>query len=132
MHTEQTDENLNQFRSRFPRHLELDRAVYEYVFDMTNKRQCISGDVIRQKVQQLLTKTNEKLHADNKITLTFSEGWLHSFKKRWHLRYYKLHGESGYVNEDVVTKELAKLAEKSGCTSRSMFTIVTSLACFIR
>lgn len=37
---------------------------------------------------------------------------MHSFKKRWHSWYYKLHGKSSDVIEDDATKELPKLMEK--------------------
>lgn len=59
-------------------------AVYNFVWDVANKRRRISGDMNKQKVAFLAEKGNEKLleHQNQKTTLKNSRAWLKSFKRR--------------------------------------------------
>lgn len=47
---------------------------------MTYKRRCISRALFKQIAQYLASKVNEKIDANDKITLSFLESWLQSFK----------------------------------------------------
>lgn len=51
---------------------EFDCSVYDYFFDMANKRRSISGDLIRQNAELLDTEANVKLPAAKRVNLNFS------------------------------------------------------------
>lgn len=87
LETEQSHENLRQFRIRLPYHQELDHIVYDFVCDMANYQRCIFENLGKQNARELASTANEKSNANNEITLTFLEGQSHSFKKRWHLHH---------------------------------------------
>ena len=54
----------------------------------------LSGDTIKQKAKEF----SNSLGIPQKEWLSFSNGWLHCFKKCNHLKQFKCHGEAGSVD----------------------------------
>lgn len=100
------------FRRRGAKHVELERALYDWVCDMRNSRRCISGALIQAKAAQLAQKANERLSRDSQITIQFSEGWLARFKQRWSLKAFRLHGEAGDVDEANLDSQSEPIRQK--------------------
>ena len=108
----ESNRHHNQIRKTGPRNAELDRAIYNWVCDMRNSRKCVSGAMIREKASRLSQKVNEQMPDDEKINLSFSEGWLQKFKARWALKEFKLHGEAGDVEQSTIDNSIDKLRAK--------------------
>lgn len=112
LHTECFNSSQSKFRNRGVKYDTLDKELYNWICDMQHRRLCISGALIQSKAASLACEANKTLSDDCKISLVFSEGWLHKFKKRWGLRAFRLHGESGDVDDSVVDAELEKLQQE--------------------
>jgi len=80
----------------------LDSALYEW-FLLNQEKVPISGDMIKEKAQIFL----KQLYPDK--TMSFSNGWLESFKNRYKIKSYTKHGESGSVDLNNIAEALPLL-----------------------
>ncbi len=62
---------------------------------MWSKGVFISDALVREKGHRVLQDLNSKTTTDKQISMTFSNGWIESFKKRNKFRCFKSHGEEG-------------------------------------
>lgn len=92
----------------------LDRAIYEF-FVRYGKQKALHlwpFDEAKSNGTSGAMQCNKILSNDNKIDLSFSEGWIQSCKKMWNFRSFKLHCETGDVNNDAIDAGLPNLTEK--------------------
>ena len=82
----------------------------EWVHSRQLARQCITGDVIRQKAVRLQEKINYSRIEDSKLDMKFTVGWLSKFQKRWNLRSRRMDAESGDADMESVRDCLTSLA----------------------
>lgn len=92
-------------RKKPGKHPALEHALFAWVCDQASLRRMVNGPIIREKARRLQTLCNEKLPQHGQISMSFSEGWLWNFKRRWGLRSFKVHGEGG--DTDLNGAELA-------------------------
>lgn len=64
---------------------------------MISKKTPLTGDILKQKVEVFTLWMNMK-------EFKFSDGWIHNFKNRNDLKFNKLCGENGAVDDSVVAK----------------------------
>lgn len=95
------------YRRKYANHITLERALFDWVCNMRNSSCCISGNLISSKAFHLSKVSNECLPASKEITTLFTEGCLDNFKKRFCLRAFKVHRQTGDVhkNDMVVQRQ---------------------------
>lgn len=89
----------------------VEKSLFEWVCSKQSSRININGNIIRAKAAHLQALTNDRLPESERKVLTFSEGWLDNFKKRWGLRVFRSHGESGDADNDALEERMPKLRE---------------------
>ena len=105
--------NLQKWETdRFGRHLELDRAVMEYVSRCRQLNFPVSLDIIRVRACMI----KEKLLSDERIegkqreclnNFVASEGWCTRFITRYNLNSRVLHGQAGSVDAETAKAEMS-------------------------
>lgn len=63
----------------------LEKALYAWVNYQIKSERDVNGPLLVKKAAHLQKSANEKLPTANRISLKFSDGWLHNFKRRWGL-----------------------------------------------
>lgn len=102
--------NISKKRRNKPgKNQALEQALFEWICEQQTRRININGEMVRQKAFKIQQLANEKIPAEHRISLQFSEGWLDKFKHRWNLRVFKSHGESGDADADAVAREMPRL-----------------------
>lgn len=93
------------------KHQKIEQALFEWVCTQQARQVSLNGPMICEKALRIQTMVNEEQSMDQKTSIKFSEGWLDNSKRRWRLRVFKLHGEAGDVDQDVVESELPRVKE---------------------
>lgn len=99
-------------RARDGANPKLEASLFAWVCDQANQRRMISGPMITAKGIQLQQLCNAKLPREEHLHLTFSGGWLTKFKRRWGLKHFKCHGESGDADSHAVETAMPHLQER--------------------
>lgn len=108
-----TDKEISKKRRNRPGVAQaLERVMFNWVCEQQSRRVFLNGDMIRHKAQTLLKLSNERVAEDKRIDLKFSLGWLQKFKKRWNLRVFRSHGESGDADETAIAFAMPNLQGK--------------------
>ncbi|XP_037521813.1 tigger transposable element-derived protein 4 [Rhipicephalus sanguineus] len=76
---------------------QLEEALLVWLSAMIAKKIPVSGDILKQKAEVFALQMNVK-------DFKFSDGWLRNFKSRNDLKFKKMCGESGAVNDSVVAE----------------------------
>ncbi|KAI1005173.1 hypothetical protein K3495_g3053 [Podosphaera aphanis] len=99
----------SQQREHPPKWPELDEALALWQKEKEKEKSIpITGHLIRQ---QAVRFWNRLPCYQGMEVLTFSNGWLGSFKKRQGIKSWPRHGEDVSVNEAVVAQQLARVQE---------------------
>ena len=88
----------------------LEAVLSEWVHSRQLDRQCVTGDLIRQKEVRLKEEIKNSRTEDNKLDMKFTVGWLSKFQKRWNLRSRRRYGESGDADMESVRDCVPSLA----------------------
>lgn len=67
----------------------LERALVAWINDCLARKQNISDRLIQEKADRVVQLVNSKLPSQNALSLKFSQGWLHKFKKRHSFKKWK-------------------------------------------
>lgn len=95
------------------RHLDaIERVLFNWVNAQFIARVCLSGSLIQEKGTRLLANANLLLPPESRIKLNFSNGWLQKFQRRWQLKSWKLHGESGDADNEAMESKLPSIQER--------------------
>ena len=101
--------DINAEDSQTFRHKEVKFPPLEHAMSLWVEN-AIAGGVI---LTDLLIKEKAKIFAEalniQEEDLSFSNGWLHKFKKRNNIRRYRIHGESGSAPLASLSEERTKL-----------------------
>lgn len=96
------------------KHKEVKFPVLEHAMSLWVENVTAGGVILTD----LLIKEKAKIFAEafniQEEDLTFSNGWLHKFKKRNNIRKYRIHGESGSAPLASLPEERVKLQEILG------------------
>ena len=98
--------NYSSKRTRKVNFPELEYELMDWFLRYENQTP-ISDAMIIEKGRKIADKLGI-----NVSQLSFSNGWINSFKKRNNIKLHKLFGESGSVNPEVIMSELRNLNEK--------------------
>lgn len=90
----------------------VERVLFTWITDCYNRRLSINGPIIRAKAHKLQEEFNSGVGDSLRTNLTFSEGWFAAFKRRWGIRTYRLHGESGDCDNAAVQSQLPDIISK--------------------
>lgn len=60
----------------------------------------------------MMDEANRHVSPPARLEIRFSRGWLWRFQKRWRLRSFKSHGESGDVDETAANDQLPILQRR--------------------
>lgn len=90
----------------------LERVLADWIQSRTVSRQCITGDVIKQKAARLQKEVNVHLSESEKTALIFSGGWLTNFQRRWNLKSRRMYGENADADRSAVSRYLPELLGK--------------------
>ena len=109
-----TQSTLTKTRKRHSRgtNCNVDRVFFSWITDCFNKRVSINGPLIRAKAAKLQEEYNNGVVEPIRTRLNFSEGWLAGFKRRWGLKTFRSHGESGDCDDGAVQSALPSIREK--------------------
>ena len=77
----------------------LDEELKQWVLRMWDHGVFLTDDVIKEKAGRTQETLNLFVPPSLRTTITFSNGWLHAFKKRHSFKCYKSHGESGDADQ---------------------------------
>ena len=83
---------------------DLEEALFEWQSRVNRKGGTVTGDLLREKAEQLYTKLPQ-YHGQE--APKFSEGWLGGFKKRFKIHRYRRFGEAASVDRVTVETELS-------------------------
>lgn len=105
---------VNEDSTQTFRHREVKFPVLEHAMSLWVENVTAGGVILTD----LLIKEKAKIFAEafniQEEELSFSNGWLHRFKKRNNIRKYRIHGESGSAPLASLPEERAKLQEILG------------------
>lgn len=105
------NENEKAKRRRNVQEPDLERALLEWFL----RHECegvMTDELLQAKGKQIAGIMREQRQEFHE--LTFSNGWLQSFKKRHNIKSYKKHGESGSTDQVAAARELPNLREVTG------------------
>ncbi|CAG8758326.1 tigger transposable element-derived protein 6-like [Rhizophagus irregularis DAOM 181602=DAOM 197198] len=106
--------NLNIERIQTFRHKEVKFPALEHAMSLWVENVTAGGVILTD----LLIKEKAKIFAEafniQEEDLSFSNGWLHKFKKRNNIRKYRIHGELGSALLASLPEERARLQEILG------------------
>ena len=97
------NDNPTALSSKKPRNVvrpDVERALYLWVLHMENKRELVTGPMLREK----RSRFEVEFQVPEKERLT-GEGWLNSFCKTYNIREHRCHGEAGSVDLAAVVIE---------------------------
>eukprot|EP00171_Calliarthron_tuberculosum_P004123 IDg4123t1 len=94
--------------SRIPL-LRLEDALYRWICTQNNKGVMLNGELVKMYGQKLLDEANKVLPDSEKIKLTFSKGWIERFKKRFGLRFRRVHGEAASADMDAIEHQMPRI-----------------------
>ena len=97
----------NQFRHRDVTHPDFDNELKNWFFSHQDKM-IISDAIIKEKAKDLASKYKDM----DLNEFRFSNGWLSKFKKRNGICLKTMHGESGSVDETVISTLLPELIDE--------------------
>lgn len=100
------ESNIKSTRKRLKQsqHPEVDKKLYDWFLTMRANKVELSGDLILQKAKEIATSLEIADFAG-------SHGFLDGFKSRHNIKFLKLHGQGGSVDENVVSDWTEKLPE---------------------
>ena len=78
---------------------------------MYNQGVFLNDAVIQEKAHRLQCSLNLSAEPAARTTCTFSNGWLHAFKKRYNLKQYSCHGEAGDADVEGANAALPGLRQ---------------------
>lgn len=90
----------------------LETQLFHWIVDQQNNRRNINGPLLRTQARKLQDMANERLPAEQRFSMTFSDGWLSNFNRRWGLRVFRSYGEGGDADLEAVRNELPLIKEK--------------------
>ena len=90
----------------------LEDNLSNWIWKMYYKNIFISDAMIIEKGKFILSELNSQLDEQNKILLSFSNGWLNKFKKRHGFKRCYSHGESANLDVKRILKELPEIGKK--------------------
>ena len=102
---------------------ELNKILYEWFKQARGKNMPISGPVLQEKALQYATD----LGLDD---FKASTGWLGSWKAKYAIRFYKVCGESGDVNEEAVIGFKRKISETLKDVPQNNIFATRQVCCF--
>lgn len=102
-------QNLNMKKARTAVAPRLEDALYRWMCTQNNNGILLNGDIIKMYGKQLLEKTNEVLPESEKIQLTFSKGWIERFKRRYGLRFRRVHGEAASADTVAIEQHMPRI-----------------------
>lgn len=73
---------------------DLEDNLADWVNDQYNRGRPLSGAMIQDKARSTLDEVNKHLPPNAQITMSFSNGWLARFKKRFHLKCRPVHPDN--------------------------------------
>jgi len=98
------EDSVQTFRNR-----EVKFPVLEYAMSLWVENATASGVVLTDLLIKEKAKTFAEAFNIQEKDLTFSNGWLHKFKRRNNIRRYRIHGESGSAPLASLSEERTKL-----------------------
>lgn len=98
--------NSNSCRARPPAVPRLEVALYRWMCSLSNNGVLINTEVVRMKAQKLLEEANKHLPSEKQLQLKFSKGWVERFKKRFGLRFRRIHGEAKSADNEAIAKKM--------------------------
>lgn len=104
--TDASESNKRNRPSAAPR---LERALFQWISDRNNSGIAMNGDVIRFHAANLLKDANALLPPDAQISVTFSNGWMERFKKRYGLKFRRVHGEAMSADKRAIENEMPRI-----------------------
>lgn len=81
---------------------QMEKTLINWILDCQKRGICLTGEAIKAKGQRFL----ELLEVPKSEWISFSQGWLDKFKERHGLKLYRIHGESGAVNNELLAEAL--------------------------
>lgn len=102
-------QNLNMKKTRSSAAPRLEEALYRWVCTQNNKGTLLNGEIIKLYGQKLLQSANELLPDSEKMVLAFSKGWIERFKKRYGLRFRRVHGEAGSADMEAIAQHMPRI-----------------------
>ena len=70
----------------------------------------MNSDVVKFHESKLLNDANELLPETQKISIKFSNGWMERFKKRFGLKFQRVHGEALSADQAAIARQMLRLA----------------------
>lgn len=101
--------HVHMKKDLFVTSVDIENAVIEWVWRMSNLNVFIFDDVIIEKARRIQTRLNEQLLIEKRTNLRFSKAWLFLFKQRNDFKMYRSHGESGDADEEAIREEVPLL-----------------------
>jgi DDE superfamily endonuclease/Tc5 transposase DNA-binding domain/Fission yeast centromere protein N-terminal domain len=115
------DCKLNSKRSYQGDYPDLEDALYHWHMQMERKKAAITGDILKAMAHEIWSQLPQYSQESEP---KWSNGWLDRFKKRHHIKEYKLHGEgaSAQVYTEDAVKQMNNLrAECSAYALKDIF-----------
>ncbi len=85
----------------------MEASLAAWVWAQHAAKVCVTGEIIKMQGLRILNGMNGVLPPEKQLCLNFSSGWLIKFKKRWDLKFVKLHGEGSDADDEAIAAKLA-------------------------
>lgn len=102
-------QNLNNKKARSAAAPKLEDALYKWICTHSNRGVIINSEIICIEAGRLMSEVNKLLPPTNQLKLKFSKGWIERFKKRYGLRFRRVHGEALSADNDAVSHQMPRI-----------------------
>ncbi len=101
---------------------QLDEELATWVIAMWRRKVFLSDSLIKEKARRILESINSTLPTEQRIAISFSNGWITYLKRRHYFKRYQSYEESGDAGDNAIQEHLPKLqALIGGFHSRDVF-----------
>lgn len=102
-------QNLNNKKKRTAAAPRLEDALFTWVCTQNNRGVMVNSELIRMEATRMMNEANKLLGADEQLSLKFSKGWIERFKKRYGMRFRRVHGEAMSVDNVAIAHHMPRI-----------------------
>lgn len=103
-------QNIKMKKSRTAVPPRLKDALFRWIYTRNSKGVMPNGDLVKMFGKDLLEEANKLLPASDQRILKFSKGWVERFKKRFAIRFRRLHGKALSSDTDDIEHQMPRIA----------------------
>jgi len=87
----------------------LEEALYKWIFTQSKNGVMLNGQLLQLYAKKLLDEANKHLPETKRLDLKFSNGWNERFKKRYGLRFRRVHGEALNADQEAINLHMPRI-----------------------